>query len=173
MCTSSVAWDFPLWPHSQFNSRIKQWEFQFIGTIWSDMLIRCTCAWEADSVTLKKPSPCQVREVCRGGQEGITHVRAHTWTHTELAIVKRRPAVCLFSQTSPSSRSDPSTGFPAHPDPWALEGMLAPWPCCATGTGVLLHRLGIWRKKKRQKLGHKLKLKELLESLCCRPDKFY
>lgn len=52
------------------------------------MLVRCASAWEADSVTLEKPSPGQVREVCKGGQEGITHVHAHTWTHTELAFVK-------------------------------------------------------------------------------------
>lgn len=45
-------------------------------------------------------------------------------------------------------------------------------PLAGSGASVLLHILELWKKKKR-KQGHKLRLKEPLESLHCPPDKFY
>lgn len=75
---------------------------------------------------------------------------AHTCTHTELVVVKRRPAVCSAKLVALLDL-DPSTGFPTHLDPPALEGMLAPRPRCASRTGVQLHRLEFWKKKKKKK----------------------
>lgn len=148
MRSSNVAFHDPI---PTLTIEQKQWELKRYKLVryWERW-----CAWEADAVNLKKHSPGQVGWACKRKIGRVyTHVHTHRAGHCEWRLV------CLFSQSSPSSRCDPSTGFLTHSDPWGLEGMLAPWLGCTSRTGVLLHRLEFWKKKKGKNWGISLSWK--------------
>lgn len=94
-----------------------------------------------------------------------THVHTHTGLVTvsgDLFVCSAKP-VPLLDVIHQQASSHTWTR-----EPWKecwLHGLAVPvgQACCCID----------WNFEKKQKLGHKLKLKELLESLCCPPDKFY